>query len=163
MAYRTTNAQKILDLLKTNFGSALIKSYYYGDPLLIPEANLPAVCVVKESGDSQTGYTGFDRITENIQIRILLNKKDDIGASDDIDLTQVHLEQLIEGRDDTTNQYVTQSVMGVLRKNITFGNSTVGQTAQPEYGITPQADGTLLAEGHINIVVTENIQVSGRT
>lgn len=161
--YLESSTEKIIRMLRDGFGDAF-KSYYYGDPYLIPQANLPAVCVVElESDDDLTNApTGFDRVEDQVQIRLVLDKRDDLGASDTEDLTQKKLERLAKGRDASTKQYLPNTLKGILRNQITLENSIINQVGKVRFGISPQDDGSLLAEARLDVYCSELVPFGSR-
>src|SRR5579875_674146 len=108
--------ERIIELLKDNFQEGYdIQGFFEGDPVEFGTSMLPAVCVMKMKGNYDLGPTQNDRIINSVLIKVVLDKRDDYGASFDVDLTDKRLRQMIEGRDATTGEYDPQSMLGILR------------------------------------------------
>lgn len=79
---------KLIGFLREQFGSQF-KAYYNGDPDVIPDFNLPCVSVMKDSDQTGNGPTGLQRVTEELVVKVILNKADDWTATtDEVDLTE---------------------------------------------------------------------------
>lgn len=154
---------KILELLKLNFGEEF-KSFYNGDPLLIGESSLPAISVSKISGTNTLGPTGFDEVTEVIMIKLITNKKEDYGASDDVDLTDNKIRNWMEGLDQITGLYVDQCVMSIVRTNITISQTVLDHDEEVAYGVVPrdQKSDFWTSEAHLKLTLRRYIQIPGR-
>jgi len=152
----------IINLLKTQFKD-YFHAYYFGDPIMIPAEEMPCVVVYKKSGAVGFGYTGSDENTEEIIIQVVTNKKDEIGNPAKEYTAHRKLMELIEGRDATTGEYLANSIMGVIRKNTTFGNTIINQIVRPEYVIDMRDKDTFTNECSIRLEITETILVSNRS
>ena len=152
----------IIDLLKAQFND-VFKAYYFGDPIMIPESEMPCIVVFKKSGAVEFGYTGTDENTEEIYIQVVTNKKDELGNPASEYAMQRQLMELVEGRDNTTGEYLDNSIMGVIRKNSTFGNKIINQVVRPEYIIDMRGNDTFTNECSIRLEVTEIVPVSNRS
>jgi hypothetical protein len=163
---------RILELLKDNFGEAYgIAAFYEGDPVIFGTSSLPAICVMKRDASYDVSATQTDEITTSILIKLVLDKREDYGGSTTIDLTDKRLRTMIEGRDQTTAQYATESLMGILRTFYTMNysnplNPILTQTEKVSYHLvdrTSMHDETLVTmEGHILVTLRERVQVNGR-
>lgn len=161
--YRKTVPQTLIDLLKTNLPENTFLSYYEGDPILIPASLMPA-CVISESQtDYDTGPTGFDEIKHTLLIQVVFNKKDEIGKPDNQVTMDRMIDQVCQGRDETTGDFLPSSIMSILRRNITLGNLAIENISRVRKGIIPRSEELLTAEGHIELTVSELQQVSNRT
>ena len=161
--YYEDSIAHILEILKLNFGTD-IKSYYEGDPLIIGESNLPAITVTKATGSVGLGPTQYDEMTENIVVTIIMNKRDDYGASDNVDLTERKLRKMMEGIDPTTGLYLEQTVMGCLRTNITLQQTSLEHSEQIKYGIVQRSakEDFWTSEAKLQITLRKYIQIPGR-
>lgn len=160
-----TTIDLLLELLKDNFGSDVFTTYYEGDPLQIPAASLPAISVTKRSGSVQQDATMMDKLTGQIFIRIIFDKKDDYGASDNIDLTERKIREIVEGRDDY-GRFADGTILGIVRPHLTIGGSVIESNINWEYGIVPRGqfggDVSETSEGQITISIQELVQVANR-
>src|SRR4051794_12813822 len=128
----------VRDGLRAALGSDPIKSYYEGDPDVIPEFNLPAIVVMKRSDISTTESSFKDDVVETIQVKVIFDKRPDWTATtDEVDLTERKIRQLVEARDPGTGRYVANTVKRVVREILEQNNLLiVGET-------TFQLDGLL--------------------
>jgi hypothetical protein len=164
MAY-TDSVSKVLEILKDNFGAGFFKMYFEGDPVLVGESSLPAICVSKQSSSYSVNNapTQFDRVTELLTIKLMLNKKDDFNASATTDMTEKKLRVLAEGHDEA-GALLGESVIGALRTKFTsVGTMVLDQDISIDYGVVPRPDEVITAEAHINITITSLQQITGRT
>jgi hypothetical protein len=152
----------IISLLKQNLSAGVIKAYYEGDPGLIGKSSLPAICVMKNGAKIKVDATGTDGIYDTITMKIILDKSDDYGASETVDLTERKLRTIVEDRDPITGYFVPNSIMGILRTNYTLGNVTLEQEQQIQYFIEARPDNMFTSEAHISISTRERVYVPNR-
>lgn len=152
-------ADKIIKYLK-DYGDKRIKSYYFGDPLIIPAANLPSVIVVKRSSEISQGATGIDEIDKVYTIRVAISKKDELGKSPDEMAVQRTLADIVEGT--TGGSWGEQSIIGILRKYFTLGDTIENQDISVEYFLSERGD-LLVEEAEININIKDFINVDERS
>jgi hypothetical protein len=152
---------RILAKLRETYGD-FIRAYYDGDPIQIPKANLPCVIVEVVEGRTRLAATGQDSLESAITITIAFNKLDDYGADDDKDLTDEKLRRMVEGRDPETGSFLPNSILGVLRSNITLGQTTISNEVDWTYALQPRGE-DVTSEARISIAVTERIFVGSRT
>lgn len=164
MAYYESSTERVLRFLRDQFGVGIFKAHFEGDPVKIGISSLPALVVEKVGGSITAGPTGMDRVREQVLIKIVMNKKDDFGASQNVDLTEKKLRELVEGRDSQTGYYEDKSLMGCIRKNYTLGGAIVGQDIDIGYDVNPfRPDEIITSEAHVTISLEELIQVPVRT
>lgn len=120
--YKDANA-RILELLKDTFKDTF-KAYFDGDAEP-GESYLPCVMVSSQTTNVDTEATGTDNLQESIIIIVAFNKKDDLGARPDQQLTEYRLRKIILGQDPDTSQYLPQTFMGVLRTHFTLDDGIV--------------------------------------
>lgn len=74
---------EILEAAKTSAGSTApikkINGFYYGDPILIPASNLPAIVVMPVSDSVTARGTAYDQSDIRIRIKLVQNLKDEMG------------------------------------------------------------------------------------
>jgi hypothetical protein len=159
---KMTTPMTILNIFQDAFQDGEFKLFRVGDPIIIPESMMPALII----SETQTGYdvgpTGFDEVTHTLLIQVILNKKDEIGNPDQGSSLDEKLDQLIQGRDETSGELLSNTILGVLRRNITMGNLMIQNTSKVRKGIIPRSEDLITAEAHIDIEVTELQQVSNR-
>lgn len=131
--------------------------YFNGDPIIIPKNYLPAICVEKISSSATQTSTQRDDLHSVVVIKLILNKEDDFNQSDTEDSTLKKMEHMVEGRDDVSRQYLSNSLLGVLRQYFTMGNRITLQEEEVDYGISKRPDQTITAECHIKLSIEERI------
>lgn len=154
--------ESVIALIAQYFYPSVFHTIFEGDPIEIGESLLPCVVVEKVAGDVTVAGTGMDRITEQIRIKIVLNKKDDFGASNTEDLTERKLRQYIEGRDATTGYFLAESLMGILRKNYTLLNLATKQDISIAYDLDLRPNEIITSEGHVTLIISEVVIVPER-
>lgn len=158
--YKDTVA-RVLDLMRSNYGGKF-KAFYEGDPIDIPTAALPCVVVEKLGGSVSVGATGTDDISEQILIKLIYDKRDDIGASDSADMTERKLRLQIEGRDPVTGQYDSSSVLSQLRTNLTLQGDVINSSLSIAYDVNPRPDEVITSEAHITMDIDQRIYIPTR-
>lgn len=53
-----------------------IKAVYYGDPVQIPEANLPAIAIQPTDTEYTLRGSRYDQKECSVEVRLVINKKD---------------------------------------------------------------------------------------
>jgi len=153
-------ADKIIKYLK-DIADKRIKTYYFGDPLTIPASNLPALIVSKTSSNINQGATGLDEADKTYLIRLVFNKKDELGKNPNEVSAQRTMADIIEGVD-SSGVWVSNSIMGVLRKYFTLGDTINDQSVTIEYFITERGD-LITEEAEITINIKDFISVNNRS
>jgi len=162
MANTITVAEKIRDLFKVAFGDKF-RMYRVGDPIVPPQSELPAIYVTETSADFEVEATGYDSITHHIFIQIVFNKKDELGKPVEGNTMDTIIDNVIYGRDATTNEYALNTIMGVLRKNFTLDGLSVNTIGNAKKGVVPRPQDMLTVEGQIDITVDELQVVNNRS
>jgi hypothetical protein len=156
-----TLVDQIIELIKNDQGFAYFKKFYYGDPLEIPPSEMPCITVDLLRTSIDAGPTGMDSIIQTVRISLIYNKRDDITMSASSEVTGVRsLEALAQGIDPATSEYESHTILGILRKNFTIGNSVHNQTVEIEYGVGNR--GVLTAECQLTFTVYSQREVSNR-
>lgn len=156
-------AQTIRNLLFSSFGN-LFNSYFIGAPDLIPEAAFPCVVIQRVHTSYRAGATMTDEVTEDIMVHVLANGKIGWGTPDDDDTAMRVLQNLVEGRDPVTGYLLSTSVIGTLRKNITFGSTIIDNEIEVNYDVTPRPDGqSTIVEAVLTVKTTERVFLPNRT
>lgn len=167
--------RRILETLEAELGD-MFNVYFDGEPVLIGLSHLPALIVDVESSSPLQGPTGHDRWLHSIVLKVCVNKMDDAALGDMtgeanriIDVpTKQRLQKMIFAKDSTTRQYITNSVMGVLRRNFTMDGTISDQKVTVEYGNSQRpgfSDGgtVVTSEAHLRFDAREQIPVANRT
>ena len=152
-------ADKIIKYLKEH-GDDRIKTYYFGDPLIIPVSNLPALIVSKKSSEINQGATGLDEADKIYTIKLVMNKKDELGKNPDEVAAQRTLADIVEGVDSGGN-YNSTSLIGILRKYFTLGDTIEDQSISIEYFLSERGE-LITEEVDLNINIKDFISVPER-
>lgn len=164
--YYEDTVDTALRIMRDTFGG-YFKTYYEGDPVAVPESNLPCCIVEKVSGSYsiEQAATGTDVAYSNVRIKVMLNKKDDEGASPDVDLTERRLRRLCEGRDASTGYYLPESIAGVFRTRITMNDKVINiGELSIDYDVVLRPDEVVTSEAHIVLSnIYERVYVPVRT
>lgn len=151
----------VQNLMRKTLGETY--TYYEGDPITIPIDSLPCVIVELFNVEVRTGQaTGTDDLAEQILIRVCLNKSDDLGASDDYDLTERKLRWIVQGRDRQTGTYHNNSILHAIRKNITLGGYNIDSSVDVNYDVNARPNQMMTSEATISISTRERIFVPER-
>lgn len=134
----TSSVDRVLELMRVIFGSKF-KQYYTGDPEVIPTFNLPAIIVTQTKDDTTEGEMGEDDVSDEIRIKLVLNKADDYTGDkiDPLNLTDKKLRDLVGARGDD-GRYLPGTVKGALRNDLLEGVTAVAPSMSIEYGINPR-------------------------
>ncbi|WP_425005772.1 hypothetical protein [Mycolicibacterium sp. S3B2] len=153
------SVEKLIDFLREEFGSKF-KAYYNGDPDVIPDFNLPCVSVVKNSDQMVNGPSGgFQRVTEQLVVKVIYDKAADWTAdSDEVDLTEKKIRDVVEARDPATGHYLPQTLKYALYNRLTVTGLEMNQGMTFELGVLPRSDELVTQEGHLTITVTYLVQ-----
>lgn len=155
--------QTLLRLFETKFDKNRYHWYREGDPVIIPAEMLPALIVTEPDTQYAVGPTGMDEITHTIRIKVVLNKKDELGNPELTHTLESVLDEYVQGRDDTTGDFNSDTILGVLRRNLSLGNLAIDQTAHVKKGVVPRPNDILTAECWVDIVVTEYQAIANRS
>jgi len=107
--------KKYFDVIKAATGSAF-KSYYYGDPIRIPNSSLPALIGARRSSRTSTASNAEDIHRITLVFTVVSDVRNDIQDDKTMTAGNARLYDLIEGRDESTLQLKSSSLLGILRK-----------------------------------------------
>lgn len=114
-------------------------SYWYGDPGEIPEEQMPAFVCDSNGPEIDQDATSTDLITEDVTIKVIMNKKSFLDSFDEYTVPwKKQLELIVQGVDPTNNYYDPNSIVGILRHNFTLGGYLVENKMKIKYGQMPR-------------------------
>lgn len=161
--YYEDGVQRVLRLMKDTFGD-YFKGYFNGELLNLTEEYLPCIMVTSPGAQVVSGPTTADDITETVIIVVVLNVKDDIGATTDTELTDYRVRKLVMGQDPANAQYLPNTVVFALRKHLTMNSDTLESSINAEF--TPNARGSAsdiaTQEGYVTVTIKRRIYVPSR-
>lgn len=153
----TIIADKIIEYLKT-YGDKRIKAYYYGDPLVIPLSNMPAIIVENRSSQITQEATGIDQLNNIYMIKLVMNKKNELSKNPEEVVLQRTMADIIMKRT-ASNSYEPNSIMGILRKYFTLGNVIENQEVNIEFFLAQRGD-LITEEAEITINIKDLVNVT---
>lgn len=143
--YQDPILQKYLDLIKGVVGEGTFKRYYQGDPIRIPDSNLPALIISKDEtrvGQLLEGGTNVEDGHEiALVITVVTSVRKDINDDKTITPGVVTLYDIIEGREAATLKLKTTSLLHILRNNVLVDSTNGLRTdlstiTRVDYGLT---------------------------
>lgn len=158
--YYKDGITRIIELLKDSFGESF--SYFDGDPEEIGESFLPAICVSEPEGEIRGSAVGTDDIFETVVIKIIMNKKDDLGATPDKKLTEFKLRKLVKGQDPSDGSYLPTTLMYALRKNITLTDAVLDEQIKTQFDVNIRGE-LLTHEAWVTVTLRRRALVGSRT
>lgn len=138
--YKDPIIKKYQDLILAAM-PGVFKGIYQGDPMRIPKTMIPALIISK----SQTQLDPLTNAEDEQRLSLILTVVTDIRDERSEDQQMVagiaQLYDIIEGRDDATYALKTNSVLDVLRSNITVDaalnlRTDLGTVTRADYGMT---------------------------
>lgn len=159
--YEDPVVKAVIDTIKDN--NSTIKTYYQGDPFMIPKDYLPA-CIVSKSTTEVPNFSDVEDEHRMLHvITIVTDIRENFLASDiegkDNLLVPGYSElyDIIEGRDATTLKLKSTSILDILRSNRALGTSDraldvdLREQTRVDYGITlgKRGENTLSIEANV--------------
>lgn len=129
------SVERVLELMQTTFGDEF-RTYYDGDPEVIPKFNLPCLIVTQLTDNTAEGEMGGDDVKDELRVKIVFDKSDDWTGSkiDPVNLTEKKIRDFIAARDEE-GRYLDKSVKGALRVAMLEGIEAVAPTMAVQYGV----------------------------
>jgi len=163
--YYKDGVARILELLKDTFGDQF-RAYFNGQPEDLSVSQLPCIMVSETIGTVESDATGLDRITEKVLIIIAANRKDDIGADENTDLTEYKLRKWVKGQypegHALQGQYLPETVMYAIRKHITMDNAVLSSTIETDFDILQRGEDTYTQEAYVSVTLQRLAAVPSR-
>lgn len=164
--YYKDGVARVLELLKDTFGEQF-KAYYNGQPEEIPESMLPCVMVSETTGSIESGATGTDNILETIVIILALNKKDDMFADPEKDLTEFKLRKLVKGQYPQDHakkgQYIENTVMYAIRRYISMNDAVLNSRIETDFDVNLRGEEVLTQEAYVVVTLERLALVPSRS
>lgn len=151
--------EKYIALIKAS--TNVFKSIYQGDPFRIPKSNLPALIISKTQTQVKPLTSAEDEHTVGLTITVITDIRDERNEDDKVTPGIAQLYELIEGREQTTYALKANSILNILRTNITVDatynlRTDLGSLTRVDYGMTigkrsPEGYST---EGQVDFIAT---------
>jgi hypothetical protein len=134
--------QKYIDLIKANCGGA-IKTFYQGEPLKIPDIDLPCAMISKTATRAGTLTNAEDEHSIALTITVITSIRAELSTADSMaNLTAGigTLYDIVEGRDENY-ALKPESLLAILRHNIAVDTANnlrtdLGSVTAVDYGTT---------------------------
>lgn len=138
MIYRDPIIQKLFDIISSVDGVAF-KSYYHGDPFLIPRSNLPALILAKDNTRIGDASNAEDYHAMRFVFTAVTDIRTELGNPEtDVVIGDSMLYDLFEGRNEDFTLKDT-ALVAILRANTEIGNNThidLRSEMIPDYGFS---------------------------
>lgn len=160
--YYKDGSARILELMRATFGDDM-RGYFDGEAEP-SEIFLPCIMVTAQSAGISSGGTGTDNIEESILIIISANKKDDLGADPNTNLTEFKLRKWVYGQDPNTEEYLPKSIMYALRRNISMDDAILRTNIKVDFAANVRGGTTPIStmEAYISVNLTRLAMVPSR-
>lgn len=155
------SSQVMMNMIKKQFGD-LFNAYFIGAPDVIPEAAFPCLVVQKTAASFTAGATMTDDKTEQIMIHVLANGKEGFGTPDDDDTVMRQIQNLVEGVDPASGQFLATSLMHVVRQNITFNDNIIDNSVEINYDVTVRPNQPSIMEAIVVVTTKERMLLPNR-
>lgn len=137
-AYKDPILSKIETLIDASDGGA-IKTFYHGDPLLMPKDDLPTLCLIKDTSEigDESNAEDYHRMTVNLTLIVDIRDYFD-ETPRNVHVGDQKMYDIFEGRDSNYTLKST-SIVDILRSNADLTNNTHIDLAEPmivDYGFT---------------------------
>ena len=153
--YKDPIIKKYQDLIKAAM-PGVFKSFYQGDPIMIPKSSMPALVISK----SRTRTGVMTNVEDEHEIALILTVVTDLRdeISDDKQMVPgiAQLYDIIEGRADDTYKLKTNTILHTLRSNTVVDadknlRTDLGTITTVDYGLTvnKRAQGFYAIEGQV--------------
>lgn len=155
----------IVQFLRQEFvGKSEIRQVYDSDPDLIPTDEMPCITVDKNGDRSQYGATGYLDVTEEIVVKVILDKQ--VDWDDDVDHEQhvkKHLRRLVEARTDDGRSYAPGTIRYALANRLEIERVAVSAAIAVNYYVSPRnAESMVTAEAHLTLSCTYSMRTPTR-
>lgn len=153
-------------LRDTYVGSSEIKTVYDSDPDLIATDEMPCITVEKQSDSSTYGSTGYIDVTEQIMIKVIINKADDWEETTDHEQHAMkRLRALVERRDPSDPRaYAQGTIRHTLTNRLEAAGVAISAAVRTEYGVDPsRGEEFLTAEAHLTVEVSYSMKSPTRS
>lgn len=160
----------IKQTLQDNLPEGLYASFYIGDPIAIPQSLMPAIIIEPVRSAYPLENIGLQRHDFTCRIKVVVNKKDDIGKSEEEVVADLTLLRMVEGdHEDTADRLAEQSVVNILETNKTLNSEVFNsQITDILYDVFPRVsaenaeDDIFTAEAHITYVLSRLLEIPNR-
>ncbi len=146
--------KKSIELLKTKLQAKLggkIKTFYIGDPILIPESAMPCIAISPVKTTSTIVDNARDMHAHSITIAIIVDARKYFGATPDKMVGSQYLMEIMsnENEDGTLDP---NTILGVLRDNLNLEtNRFISNISSADYAVRKRTDDLITLEAIASI------------
>lgn len=152
-------AQKIAQLLRDNLSTSTIKTIQVGDPGALTSVELPAIFVTETQAVYSLGSTMTDEVTTQVLIQVVIDKRQMLGNKRE---PEDYLDDIVHGIDEN-HALKPNTVIGVLRYNLTIDGYSIGNQLTYLKDEFPRSETLVTYEGQIELTLTREVGVMSRT
>lgn len=143
--YQDPILEKYINLIKSVVGEGTFKTYYRGDPIRIPDSNLPALIISKDATLAGQLLEGGTNVEDGHEMALVITVVTSIRADINDDKTIAPgiatLYDIIEGREAATLKLKTTSLLHILRNNVGVDlalnlRTDLASITRVDYGLT---------------------------
>lgn len=154
-----TIAKSVVRLLRNNLSTGDIKTVRVGDPGQLANVDLPAIFVTEMQAAYTAGAMQMDTVTVQLLTQIVIDKRKMLGSKRE---PEDYLDDIIHGTDENNNLR-PNTVIGVLRYNLTIDGWSIGNELTYIKDEFPRDEKTVTYEAHIDMTLTREVNVVNRT
>lgn len=152
-------AKSVVLLLRNNLPNRYIKTVRVGDPGQLANVDLPAIFVTETQAVYTAGAMQMDEVTVQLLIQVVIDKRQMLGSDRE---PEDYLDDIIHGTDEHNNLR-PNTVIGVLRYNLTIDGYTIGNELTYIKDEFPRDEKTVTYEAHIELTLTREVNVVNRS
>jgi len=166
--YAQDTVTRLVNLYEATFGTTFHR-YFDAFPLTPPgKDDYPLVAVQQIHTKAIIGPTSTDDVPETIVTEVMINAADDAGSQNVRTATMRHLQNLVQGQDPVTFDYLPNTFLYCLRTHLTLLQSSgsiwlIDSDVDIKYDITQPKDMPLIALAEITLTTQRRVIVPGRT
>lgn len=143
--YQDPIITKYIDLIKSVVGEGFFKGIYQGDPIRVPQSNLPALIISKDETRVSNAFDGGDSANDahmiGLTLTVITDIRDQLNDDKSIAPGVAQLYDIIEGREADTLKLKEKSLLHILRNNILVDTALglrtdLGNFTRVDYGLT---------------------------
>lgn len=138
--------------LRSRFKSQ-IKTFVIGDPVLIPESNLPCIAVVPVTTSITIADVSRDLATHSIEVILIINAKNELSGKANQIVGTEFLTETMEQVDSVGN-LSEHSILSVIRENLRIeSNLEIANENTIDYGIEMRGEQFFTREARLRFDV----------
>jgi hypothetical protein len=140
MIYQDPILKRYIALFKAAMPD-VFKTFYQGDPILIPKSNVPALVVSKTRTRVGAHSNEEDEHEIGVVLSVIVDIRDQLNDDKSVAAGVAQLYEIIEGRDDATLALKSKTILDVLRSNVVVDSALnlrtdLGTITTADYGMT---------------------------